>query len=928
MGGVMASAALSAAPPGSKPSRDIDHATFFDANSLLMFVTNTGSFADGLYFPIGEGKTVVFAAGLWLGAKVNGEVRVTVAEYADEYVPGPMSGGTFQPDHPDFHVYKINAGDTRLTNPDYAEWPFDQGAPAVKDYLGNDSLDAEGFRIPLLLGDQALWAVFNDADPDAHYVAPGWSSPLGVEVQLYAYGDDETCPSGRTITMRYTIINKGGNLLEDTYVSFWADPDLGNALDDLVGCDTIRSLGFAHNDSSDATYGAAPPAVGFGLMQGPIVPSPGDSAWRSSTGECLYDFANLPMTAFSKTMLRNGTDPESPFESYNLMQGLDRSGGPVVNPVTGLTTKYMYSGDPVAGTGWVDTNPDDCRYFVSSGPFSMAPGDTQEVVMAVMVGQGTQQFGYQGDTVFAAHVAGTSSGSAYAIVLDETATTGHDYRITLDLAPDGSEYTWSVRDVTDGIDVVTGLHNQDGGDDYPLLDGMVVKLIGPIPGVDGWDVSSGPWRLAPWNGNGLGFEGFLGAIGWDSPNHMMSGGPPGVPMQQIKNVELRLATADENGVFDPNDPNVSYAYRYGAEFGDAPARPEFAPFMVNTAGTGWDYQDFTKSVPLSAWDMDADPPRRLAVGHLENNVFDGLVDGIYWPPPHNVTNNTSPSGPREWLWIFDADYSETPNPAYEVEVINNPLPIMYWLTVTRFGNVPFETGDEFLIRGGNHNTDADVFEFTAPEPVVSIAGDIPTCWPGETLASVTALRRVDSVAQSQFGCGRGSPPVAVDDAKGARDGVILYVVGAGVLTNDFDPDGDPLTAILDTDVSHGDLTLNSDGSLFYTPDAGFNGVDQFTYFAHDGQANSVTPATVALHVKSGGAVLPGDYDEDGALTALDLGAQIDALFAGGPDPTDGGCRNWPRGDVDCDGFSTSLDLGILIDHLFAGGADPCDPCEE
>jgi len=69
----------------------------------------------------------------------------------------------------------------------------------------------------------------------------------------------------------------------------------------------------------------------------------------------------------------------------------------------------------------------------------------------------------------------------------------------------------------------------------------------------------------------------------------------------------------------------------------------------------------------------------------------------------------------------------------------------------------------------------------------------------------------------------------------------------------------------------------------------------------------------------------GDFDDDGFLTALDLGDMIDALFAGGSDPQDPLCPA-SRADIDCDGFATALDLGNLIDHLFAGGPGPCDPC--
>ena len=69
----------------------------------------------------------------------------------------------------------------------------------------------------------------------------------------------------------------------------------------------------------------------------------------------------------------------------------------------------------------------------------------------------------------------------------------------------------------------------------------------------------------------------------------------------------------------------------------------------------------------------------------------------------------------------------------------------------------------------------------------------------------------------------------------------------------------------------------------------------------------------------------GDFDADGFLTALDLGALIDILFAGSPEIQDPECPG-PRGDFDCDGFSTALDLGGLIDYLFAGGIAPCQPC--
>jgi hypothetical protein len=69
----------------------------------------------------------------------------------------------------------------------------------------------------------------------------------------------------------------------------------------------------------------------------------------------------------------------------------------------------------------------------------------------------------------------------------------------------------------------------------------------------------------------------------------------------------------------------------------------------------------------------------------------------------------------------------------------------------------------------------------------------------------------------------------------------------------------------------------------------------------------------------------GDSEPDGFITAVDLAAVIDALFAGGANPQDPDCPTF-RFDLDCDGFTTALDLAAIIDHLFSGGPGPCDPC--
>ena len=90
-------------------------------------------------------------------------------------------------------------------------------------------------------------------------------------------------------------------------------------------------------------------------------------------------------------------------------------------------------------------------------------------------------------------------------------------------------------------------------------------------------------------------------------------------------------------------------------------------------------------------------------------------------------------------------------------------------------------------------------------------------------------------------------PVAVNDAYTTAEDTPLTIAGPGVLANDSDLDGDPLSALLVTGPAHGTLSLNADGAFTYTPAANFNGADTFTYRANDGALNS-NIATVALTI--------------------------------------------------------------------------------
>ncbi|WP_424980786.1 Ig-like domain-containing protein, partial [Leisingera sp. S232] len=113
-------------------------------------------------------------------------------------------------------------------------------------------------------------------------------------------------------------------------------------------------------------------------------------------------------------------------------------------------------------------------------------------------------------------------------------------------------------------------------------------------------------------------------------------------------------------------------------------------------------------------------------------------------------------------------------------------------------------------------------------------------------------------------------PVAADDtgSTGFETAVTLDVLG-----NDTDVDGDPLT-VTEATADNGTVTINADGTLEYTPDAGFDGDDTITYTISDGELTDT--AEVAVTVEPTDEVAPVAED-DTAETDEDTAVTIDVL---------------------------------------------------
>jgi hypothetical protein len=117
------------------------------------------------------------------------------------------------------------------------------------------------------------------------------------------------------------------------------------------------------------------------------------------------------------------------------------------------------------------------------------------------------------------------------------------------------------------------------------------------------------------------------------------------------------------------------------------------------------------------------------------------------------------------------------------------------------------------------------------------------------------------------------PPIAQNDSYTATENTTLTVSAPGVLGNDSDPDGDTLSAVLVSTPSNGTVAMNSTGSFIYVPNAGFSGIDNFTYEASDGQLHSnIATVTIKVGQSDQPPVAANDSYSTGENTALTVSA--------------------------------------------------------
>ena len=407
--------------------------TVFRNDGIFNYDKTTFSSATaGFIWPVSSSVRIspLYTSGIIIGGKYvvspgQKELRLAASFYDSHYSPGNIPViGQVPPqsvcNDSAFNGYLVSVTDPSLVNgglrtkvaggrtynfsySPWSAWPVALGAPYVEvngipGYQPGWNEDRPGTGNGTARPSEMIFTVFMDyknCTNDVHLSAlslPGGTLPLGVEVQQIAYAFD-TEGFRDSYFVRYKIINKSSKTWDSTYIGLINDADLGDANDDAVGCDSAKNIGFTYNyDNNDVEYGAAPPAIGYKILQGPVV-------YTGLTSDTAFLPCNTLIGYRMKMMSGhfgyiNGSvpcsgDPDDALTAYNFLKGMDGCGNPQINYVTGKTTSFKYSGDACNRTGWFDSTSGDSRNMINIGPFNMNSGDTQVVVYLYSIARGS-----------------------------------------------------------------------------------------------------------------------------------------------------------------------------------------------------------------------------------------------------------------------------------------------------------------------------------------------------------------------------------------------------------------------------------------------------------------------------------------------------------------------------------------------------------
>ncbi|MES2708277.1 MAG: Ig-like domain-containing protein [Verrucomicrobiota bacterium] len=262
-----------------------------------------------------------------------------------------------------------------------------------------------------------------------------------------------------------------------------------------------------------------------------------------------------------------------------------------------------------------------------------------------------------------------------------------------------------------------------------------------------------------------------------------------------------------------------------------------------------------------------------AAGLLANDSDaegDAFTAILATPPAHGILT-LNPNG--AFTYQPAASFNGADSFTYQARDNRSSPPATVTLNVSAVNDLPFAANDSYAGDPGvpfvvtpaqgvlANDSDADTGAVLTAQLVTPPSGATLTLNPDGSFSLTAAIggvytftyRAKDETSQSAIAAvtvALNAAPTARADAYSTDEDVPLNVAAAqGVLTNDSDPENQPLQAQFVSGPQHGTLILYTNGGFLYTPSADYSGADGFTYRVSDGTRQSAAVA-VALTVKA------------------------------------------------------------------------------
>ncbi len=243
---------------------------------------------------------------------------------------------------------------------------------------------------PCIVGDQALWWVFNDVGP--HEETGGRNLGVQVEAMAYAFDCSRTaCPDTNldyTTFLHLEVSNHSDTAYHALRAGHYVDFDLGGYADDYLATDTLLQMAIAYNgDDVDQFYGAHPPAWGVTVLpNGKLDQMASNIYYRALFGSPIgqpnstqdfYDYLHATY-ADGSHMVNNGSDGWS-----------GTAPGPEIDWIYPETDQFCGGGSVGWSEGSAGNIPGDRSFLMATQSFDLQPGEQTQLDLSYVFARGS-----------------------------------------------------------------------------------------------------------------------------------------------------------------------------------------------------------------------------------------------------------------------------------------------------------------------------------------------------------------------------------------------------------------------------------------------------------------------------------------------------------------------------------------------------------